>query len=29
MLTAVANAAAEAECPDGKDDEVGGFAMVW
>ena len=29
MLTAVANAAAEAECPDGNDDEVGGLAMVW
>jgi hypothetical protein len=25
----VANAAADAECPDGNDDDVGGFANVW
>jgi hypothetical protein len=29
MATAVANAAAEAECPDGNDDDVGGFGSVW
>ncbi len=27
--TAVANAAADAECPDGNDDDVGGSSIVW
>ena len=29
IATAVANAAADAECPDGNDDDVGGLAIVW